>query len=78
VPFTARGANPPRKLRLTLPLGGDGLETASPATLDAGQAFADGGTCRGLGRADINGVINEFSSAENGVVTAKSKRCCPF
>jgi uncharacterized caspase-like protein len=41
-------------------------------TCHAGQAFADGATRRGLGRVDINGVINEFSSAENGVVTFAS------
>jgi uncharacterized caspase-like protein len=41
-------------------------------TCHAGQVFADGAARRGLSRVDINGVINEFTSAENGVVTFAS------
>jgi uncharacterized caspase-like protein len=41
-------------------------------TCHAGRAFADGATRRGMGRVDINSVINDLASAENGVVTFAS------
>jgi TPR repeat protein/uncharacterized caspase-like protein/WD40 repeat protein len=41
-------------------------------TCHAGQAVVDGATRRGIGRVDINGVVNELAAAENGVVTFAS------
>ena len=52
-----------------------GATASGPSKANAsssGEAFADGATRRGMGRVDINSVINEFASAENGVVTFAS------